>query len=67
MIAKKCHFNAIEERERSVRQATLLLGRSEKMLDFLADRDLPARLNPDRAAAYVEERLNPDRAGELLD
>ncbi|XP_057808826.1 uncharacterized protein LOC131023296 [Salvia miltiorrhiza] len=40
VIDKKCCLKAIKERERSVREAALLLGR---------------RLNPDHAAAYIEE------------
>lgn len=55
VIAKKCHLKAIEDRERSVFQAALLLGKTEEILDFLVRRDLPAGLNPDYAAAYIEE------------
>ncbi|XP_047965819.1 uncharacterized protein LOC125210305 [Salvia hispanica] len=54
VIVNKCHVKAIEERERSVRQAALLLGRSEEILDFLADRDLPAGLS-ELSAPYIEE------------
>ncbi|KAH6755276.1 hypothetical protein C2S53_015505 [Perilla frutescens var. hirtella] len=55
VITKKCHFKAIDDRERSVRHAALLLGKTEEIIDFLVCRDLPAGLNPDYAAAYVEE------------
>ncbi|XP_057808828.1 uncharacterized protein LOC131023298 [Salvia miltiorrhiza] len=55
VIDNKCRLKAIEERERSVCEAALLLGRSEEMLDFLLDRHLPAGLNPDYDAAYIEE------------
>lgn len=55
VIAKKCHLKAIEDRERSVFEAARLLGKSEEIVDLLVLRDLPAGLNPDYAAAYIEE------------
>ncbi|KAG6384795.1 hypothetical protein SASPL_153613 [Salvia splendens] len=54
VIENKCHVTGIEERERSVRQAAILLGRSEEILTISANRGLPAGLNA-AAAAYVEE------------
>ncbi|KAL1555816.1 hypothetical protein AAHA92_11511 [Salvia divinorum] len=54
VISEKCRLNSIEEREKSVLQASLLLGRSEAILNVLADRVLPAGLN-EADAAYVEE------------
>ncbi|XP_047959890.1 uncharacterized protein LOC125205116 [Salvia hispanica] len=54
VIESKCHQKGIEERERSVRQAAILLGRSEEILTSSANRGLPAGLNA-AAAAYVEE------------
>ncbi|XP_047942871.1 uncharacterized protein LOC125189659 [Salvia hispanica] len=54
VIENMCHLKPIEERERSVRQAAILLGRSEEILTISANRGLPAGLNA-AAAAYVEE------------
>ncbi|XP_047949556.1 uncharacterized protein LOC125195452 [Salvia hispanica] len=54
VISDKCRRSAIEEREKNVMQAALLLGRSEGILNILADRVLPEGLN-EAAAAYVEE------------
>ncbi|XP_011072156.1 uncharacterized protein LOC105157446 [Sesamum indicum] len=53
VITMKCHRNAIEEREKSVCKAALLLGETEEILALLQQRELPF-LDPDRAA-YIEE------------
>ncbi|KAL0318482.1 UNVERIFIED_CONTAM: hypothetical protein Sangu_2004400 [Sesamum angustifolium] len=53
VITMKCHRNAIEEREKSVCKAALLLGETEEILALLQQRELPI-LDPDRAA-YIEE------------
>ncbi|KAK4394713.1 hypothetical protein Sango_1625600 [Sesamum angolense] len=53
VITIKCHRNAIEEREKSVCKAALLLGETEEILAFLQQRELPI-LDPNRAA-YIEE------------
>ncbi|KAL1568218.1 hypothetical protein AAHA92_03614 [Salvia divinorum] len=54
LIEKKCHLKGIEERERSVRQAAILLGRCEEILTTISVRARPAGLNA-AAAAYIEE------------
>ncbi|KAL3499562.1 hypothetical protein ACH5RR_038655 [Cinchona calisaya] len=43
LIIMKCHCDAIENREASVREAALLLGESEKILGILQQRDLSGR------------------------
>ncbi|KAL0417118.1 UNVERIFIED_CONTAM: hypothetical protein Slati_3543700 [Sesamum latifolium] len=53
VITIRCHRNAIEEREKSVCKAALLLGETEEILALLQQRELPI-LDPDRAA-YIEE------------
>ncbi|KAL8041978.1 hypothetical protein ABFX02_09G020000 [Erythranthe guttata] len=62
VIILKCHSNAIEEREESVRQAAILLGESEEILEILEKRELP-RLDPKKAGDIEEWRafmeLNP--------
>ncbi|GFP92383.1 hypothetical protein PHJA_001382500 [Phtheirospermum japonicum] len=55
VITMKCHRNAIEEREESVRQAALLLGQTEEILAVLQRRELPL-LAPDKAADIEEWR-----------
>ncbi|KAL1568215.1 hypothetical protein AAHA92_03611 [Salvia divinorum] len=54
VIEKKCQLKEIGERERSVRQAAVLLGRSEEIVSFVGCDDLPPRLS-DHGAAYVDE------------
>ncbi|KAL7129050.1 hypothetical protein ABFS83_13G037000 [Erythranthe nasuta] len=62
VITLKCHSNAIEERDESVRQAAFLLGESEEILEIIQKRELPS-LNPKKAASIEEWRafmeLNP--------
>ncbi|GFP92380.1 hypothetical protein PHJA_001382100 [Phtheirospermum japonicum] len=41
VIMLKCHSNSIKEREKSIRQAALLLGESEKILEIVQPRELP--------------------------
>ncbi|KAL7138971.1 hypothetical protein ABFS83_09G019100 [Erythranthe nasuta] len=55
VIILKCHSNAIEEREESVRQAAILLGESEEILEILEKRELP-RLDPKKAGDIEEWR-----------
>ncbi|KAG5552516.1 hypothetical protein RHGRI_010559 [Rhododendron griersonianum] len=50
VIIQKCYFSAIDERERSVREAACLLGETEEILEFLRDHDVPPSLEGDRAA-----------------
>ncbi|KAG8378841.1 hypothetical protein BUALT_Bualt07G0026700 [Buddleja alternifolia] len=54
VMTMKCHSNAIEEREKSVREAALLLGETEEILGLLQQRELPVLLDCDQAA-YIEE------------
>ncbi|KAE9455912.1 hypothetical protein C3L33_12192, partial [Rhododendron williamsianum] len=51
VIIRKCYCSAIEERERSVREAACLLGEAEEILEFLRDHDVPPSLEGDRAAS----------------
>ncbi|KAL6561224.1 hypothetical protein OROMI_016825 [Orobanche minor] len=55
VITKKCQCNVIEERERSVREAALLLGETEDVLAFLMQRELPVVM-PGRAVRIEEWR-----------
>ncbi|KAL6561320.1 hypothetical protein OROMI_016921 [Orobanche minor] len=55
VITKKCRCNVIEERERSVREAALLLGETEDVLAFLMQRELPV-VTPGRAVRIEEWR-----------
>ncbi|GFQ07854.1 hypothetical protein PHJA_002929400 [Phtheirospermum japonicum] len=50
VIMLKCHSNAIKEREKSIRQAAVLLGESEEILETLQQREVP-NLDPERAAS----------------
>ncbi|KAG8378857.1 hypothetical protein BUALT_Bualt07G0028300 [Buddleja alternifolia] len=54
VITMRCHSNGIEEMEKSVRKAALLLGETEEVLGLLQQRELPVLLAPDQAA-YIEE------------
>ncbi|KAH7836919.1 hypothetical protein Vadar_007375 [Vaccinium darrowii] len=53
VIIRKCYCNAIEEREKSVKHATRLLGETEEILEILGRHQLPC-LSGDRAA-YIDE------------
>ncbi|CAA3021448.1 uncharacterized protein LOC111366989 [Olea europaea subsp. europaea] len=55
VITMKCHQNAIEERERSVHQAALLLGETEEILKILQQHKARS-LNMDKSA-YIEKWL----------
>ncbi|KAL7138964.1 hypothetical protein ABFS83_09G018400 [Erythranthe nasuta] len=55
VITMKCHRNAIEEREKSVRKAALLLGKTEEIIALLQQRELPVSA-PDQAASIEEWR-----------
>ncbi|KAL0318475.1 UNVERIFIED_CONTAM: hypothetical protein Sangu_2003700 [Sesamum angustifolium] len=55
VITLKCHRNAIKEREESIRQAALLLGESEEILEILQQREIP-NLDPGKAANIEEWR-----------
>ncbi|KAL3642342.1 hypothetical protein CASFOL_013157 [Castilleja foliolosa] len=48
VIMLKCHSNDIKEREKSIRQAAVLLGESEEILETV--RELP-NVDPERAAS----------------
>ncbi|KAL8041970.1 hypothetical protein ABFX02_09G019300 [Erythranthe guttata] len=60
VITMKCHCNAIEEREKSVRKAALLLGETEEILALLCQRELPLSA-PNRAASVEEWRALIDQ------
>ncbi|KAG8379309.1 hypothetical protein BUALT_Bualt07G0075000 [Buddleja alternifolia] len=53
VITTMCHRNAIEDRERSVREAFILLGKTEQILQLLQQREWPS-LDGDKSA-YIEE------------
>ncbi|KAL4560340.1 hypothetical protein LXL04_032490 [Taraxacum kok-saghyz] len=53
VITKKCHEDAIEKREDSIRNAAQLLGRSKKILKMLKARQLP-NLDMD-SMAYIDK------------
>ncbi|KAL8041968.1 hypothetical protein ABFX02_09G019100 [Erythranthe guttata] len=55
VITMKCHRNAIEEREKSVRKAALLLGKTKEIIALLQQRELPVS-SPDQAASIEEWR-----------
>ncbi|KAK4383056.1 hypothetical protein Sango_2813400 [Sesamum angolense] len=55
VITLKCHRNVIKERERSIRQAALLLGESEEILEILQQREIPS-MEPGKAANIEEWR-----------
>ncbi|KAH6788464.1 hypothetical protein C2S51_003470 [Perilla frutescens var. frutescens] len=52
-IIKMCHQNSIEKREKSVREAFLLLGKTEKVVELVRQQQRPF-LDHDKAA-YLEE------------
>ncbi|KAK4437253.1 hypothetical protein Salat_0059200 [Sesamum alatum] len=53
VIITMCHRNAIEKREKSVREAFLLVGKTGQILEFLQRQEWPC-LDEDKAA-YIEE------------
>ncbi|KAK4394471.1 hypothetical protein Sango_1601400 [Sesamum angolense] len=53
VIITKCHSNAIEEREKSVHEAFLLLGKTGQILELLQRQEWPS-LDHDKAA-YIDE------------
>ncbi|KAL0318480.1 UNVERIFIED_CONTAM: hypothetical protein Sangu_2004200 [Sesamum angustifolium] len=53
VMITKCHRNAIEEREKSVHEAFLLLGRTRQIVDLLQRQEWPS-LDHEKAA-YIEE------------
>ncbi|KAL7098484.1 hypothetical protein ACP275_09G020400 [Erythranthe tilingii] len=55
VITIKCHRNAIEEREESVRNAALLLGETEEIIAHLHQRELPFS-DADQTASIEEWR-----------
>lgn len=55
VISLKCHHSTIEEREQSVRNAILLLGKTEKILEILNVQPLPTS-DPDQMACIDEWR-----------
>lgn len=55
VIILKCYYSAIEERERSVRNAACLLRETEEIFEILRDHDLPS-LEGDRVAFNDEWR-----------
>ncbi|KAG8374739.1 hypothetical protein BUALT_Bualt10G0027200 [Buddleja alternifolia] len=60
-ISIKCHQSTIEEREENVRNAILLLGKTEKILEILSRQSLPSS-DPEKMACINEWRgLSRDR------
>ncbi|XP_057808820.1 uncharacterized protein LOC131023290 [Salvia miltiorrhiza] len=57
VITVKCHHSAIEEREKSVRKAALLLGETEEIVALLQQRELPI-LTPHKATGIEEWRAS---------
>ncbi|KAH6798054.1 hypothetical protein C2S52_022608 [Perilla frutescens var. hirtella] len=55
VITLKCQRNSIKERQENVREAVVLLGESQEILDFLQPRRLPI-LDPFKAASIDEWR-----------
>ncbi|CAA2980211.1 uncharacterized protein LOC111391085 [Olea europaea subsp. europaea] len=53
VITMKCHHNSQKERQKSVRNAALLLGETEEILQILQQREMPS-LDHDEAA-YIDE------------
>ncbi|KAH6778839.1 hypothetical protein C2S52_010076 [Perilla frutescens var. hirtella] len=52
-ITKMCHQNSIEKREKSVREAFLLLGKTEKVVELVRQQQRP--FLDHNKAAYIEE------------
>lgn len=64
VIAIKCHQSSIEHREESVRNAILLLGKSEKILEILSS--CPSlTTNPEKLACINEWRTLGKEKGQL--
>lgn len=57
IIAMKCHYDAIEKRERRVGQAAILLGESEKILEILHKQGELSGLTHNPAADIYQWRL----------
>ncbi|KAL0341513.1 UNVERIFIED_CONTAM: hypothetical protein Scaly_1813900 [Sesamum calycinum] len=55
VITLKCHRNAIKDREESIRQAAVLLGESEEILEIFQQREIP-NMEPGKAASIEEWR-----------
>ncbi|KAL0417100.1 UNVERIFIED_CONTAM: hypothetical protein Slati_3541900 [Sesamum latifolium] len=55
VITLKCHSKAIKDREESIRQAAVLLGESEEILEIFQQREIP-NLDPGKAASIEEWR-----------
>ncbi|KAK4381480.1 hypothetical protein Sango_2964800 [Sesamum angolense] len=55
VITLKCHRNAIKDREESIRQAAVLLGESEEILEIFQQREIP-NMDPGKAASIEEWR-----------
>lgn len=53
VIPMKCHHNSLKERQKSVRQAALLLGETEEILQILQQREIPS-LDPGKLACIEE-------------
>ncbi|KAG8379335.1 hypothetical protein BUALT_Bualt07G0077700 [Buddleja alternifolia] len=53
VIATMCHRNAIEKRERNVREAFILLGKTEQVIQLLHRHEWPS-LDADKAS-YIDE------------
>ncbi|EYU22132.1 hypothetical protein MIMGU_mgv1a020558mg, partial [Erythranthe guttata] len=64
VITVTCRRNAIEEREKSVRKAALLLGETEDIIAHLRQRELPLSA-PDRGASVQEWRALIDTANNI--
>lgn len=55
VVTTKCHRNAIEEREKSVHEAFLLLGKTRQIVELVQKQEWPC-LDPDKAACIEEWR-----------
>ncbi|KAL7138968.1 hypothetical protein ABFS83_09G018800 [Erythranthe nasuta] len=64
VITVTCRRNAIEEREKSVRKAALLLGETEDIIAHLRQRELPLSA-PDQGASVQEWRALIDTANNI--
>ncbi|KAL3640515.1 hypothetical protein CASFOL_015483 [Castilleja foliolosa] len=63
VISLKCHSNDIKEREKSIRQAALLLGESEEILEILEQREVPI-MDHEKAADIEEWRAFVEQGNE---
>ncbi|KAH6798061.1 hypothetical protein C2S52_022615 [Perilla frutescens var. hirtella] len=64
-ITLKCQRNSIKERQDNVREAVVLLGESQEILEFLQQRRLP-RMDPSKAANIDEWKAFLQQANENL-